>query len=404
MELCSKKNCSGCGICQAVCNHDAISLKEDFLGFRYPEIDSGKCVDCGLCRKKCPVINPVEKGNYNDCYIAWAINDSIHYESSSGGISYLLQKLVVESGGYVVGCVWDDNFNAILKVIDTIDDVKKTIGSKYVHSYIAGDTWREIRERNKQGQMGLVIGLPCQIAAVKSFTNNSPTICFVDLLCRGGCSPSCLKTHLAYIKRKKKLSDITDIRFRGGKNDCTITLWNDNKIVYQGAQFVDAYFYSFMKHGLLRESCYQCQYANSNRVSDITLADYQGVDPDFVKDKNIMNGANLVLIHSNKGQNIWNKIKEQVECYKRPFEEAVEGNTTLKEPTLPPSDRELLVSLVEEKGFEKAVRYDPIYRHNNNLLRLMKARVYGIVVMMMRGVLSEKAFSIVKNFVKSRNK
>ena len=42
-----KERCSGCGACANVCHCDAIGLKEDEYGFRYPIIDKSKCVECG---------------------------------------------------------------------------------------------------------------------------------------------------------------------------------------------------------------------------------------------------------------------------------------------------------------------------------------------------------------------
>lgn len=400
MVLCEKVRCTGCGACFAVCNKDAIHFECDSLGFRYPVIDKEKCIECGFCRRKCPAINPFHCEIKNECFIAWAKDDTIHFDSSSGGVAYLLQQQMLNDGGYVIGCIWDKEFSAILTVIDSKDDIKKTIGSKYVQSNIDNTVWGEVKKRAKEGQKGLVIGLPCQVAAIKSFTDNDENILFVDLLCRGGSSPDCLKTHLAYIKKKKKLSNITDVRFRGGANDCTITLWEYDKILYKGGQFRDAYFYSFMKHGLLRESCYYCQYANSNRISDITLADYQGADPEFIRDKHVMNGTNLVLLHTNKGYDAWDKLKVLLEYYHRPFEEAAEGNSTLKEPTAPPSDREELLSFIEKEGFEKALRHDPAYRRNNNKLRLLKGRVFVMLVMTLRLVLPSSMYNFIKKTVR----
>ena len=390
MELCEHSKCTGCGTCSVVCTHKAISFKTDSLGFRYPEIDTLKCVDCGLCKARCPSISPVKREIDNDCYLAWAKDDVIHYESSSGGIAFLLQRYIIERDGYSVGCVWDADFNARLVVINHNNELVKTIGSKYVQSYIADETWNEIEERDKKGQKGIFIGLPCQVAAVKSFTNGSLNILFVDLLCHGGCSPSCLKAHLACLQNEKKSQPITDVRFRGGKYDCKMTLWSEASMIYKGGQFTDKYFYSFMKHGLFQESCYQCQYANSERLSDITLADFWGVDQEFIKGKHKMNGANLVLIHSDAGRNYWNAIKEKTEYYKRPFEEAMLGNDTLREPTFPPADRERLLSLIGSVGFEKAVSYDNQYKRNIRNMRM------GYAVKMLKKIMPRAIFDFLK--------
>ena len=59
----SRSLCSGCMMCGDICSKHAISfpLSE---GFWYPKVDEEKCVNCGLCSKKCPVINVSQlKGN-----------------------------------------------------------------------------------------------------------------------------------------------------------------------------------------------------------------------------------------------------------------------------------------------------------------------------------------------------
>lgn len=216
MELCKTASCTGCGVCKAVCRHGAISFELDSLGFRYPMIDASKCVECGLCAQKCPSLNPAAIEPQNDCYLAWAKDDTIHYDSASGGISYLLGKHVIENGGFAVGCVWDKDFNAVMVVSDNIQDLGKTVGSKYVQSYIHDDAWAEVKTRLNTGQKGIFIGQPCQVAAMKSYSNNHSNLILCDLLCHGGCSPKCHHDHLEHIKQKKELKNITDIRFRGG--------------------------------------------------------------------------------------------------------------------------------------------------------------------------------------------
>ena len=49
--------CHGCTACFAVCPVQALSMKENEEGFKYPVLDSTKCTSCGLCKKVCPAIN-----------------------------------------------------------------------------------------------------------------------------------------------------------------------------------------------------------------------------------------------------------------------------------------------------------------------------------------------------------
>lgn len=43
-------------MCGDVCPKHCISFKEDIEGFFYPTVDESRCVDCGLCAKKCPAL------------------------------------------------------------------------------------------------------------------------------------------------------------------------------------------------------------------------------------------------------------------------------------------------------------------------------------------------------------
>lgn len=54
IQIKNPSSCSGCTACLAICAHQAISMRPDALGFKYPEVDMERCVNCGLCEKVCP--------------------------------------------------------------------------------------------------------------------------------------------------------------------------------------------------------------------------------------------------------------------------------------------------------------------------------------------------------------
>jgi hypothetical protein len=67
----------------------------------------------------------------------------------------------------------------------------------------------------------------------------------------------------------------------------------------------------FLRNLYLRPSCYVCNFKTLNRQSDITLADFWGVDnilPGFDDDK----GTSLILINSEKGEKAFSSVADKV--------------------------------------------------------------------------------------------
>lgn len=59
-------------MCGDVCPKHCISFKEDIEGFFYPTVDESRCVDCGLCAKKCPALNVCVNEKPDYAYSAFA--------------------------------------------------------------------------------------------------------------------------------------------------------------------------------------------------------------------------------------------------------------------------------------------------------------------------------------------
>ena len=70
----------------------------------------------------------------------------------------------------------------------------------------------------------------------------------------------------------------------------------------------DPYLYGFLRNLYLRPSCYDCVEKSLNRKSDVTLADYWGIEhvhPDFAHDK----GVSLVFANTPNGKALLDRIK-----------------------------------------------------------------------------------------------
>lgn len=64
MNLADIDECTGCGACASVCAKGCIKMVIGENGFYYPQVDTMKCVECGLCSKNCHVLNKPETQNF----------------------------------------------------------------------------------------------------------------------------------------------------------------------------------------------------------------------------------------------------------------------------------------------------------------------------------------------------
>lgn len=340
-KICDGTKCTGCGLCTAVCPQKAIKLS--IVGIHYfPIIDQMKCVNCGICKKKCITNSPVLLHEARKCYAAWSLNQIQHYECASGGVATVLSEKFIEQGGYVVGCTWNADMQAVALVTNNKEDLVRFSKSKYVHNYFSSDVYSRIKQLLRDGKKVLFVGVPCQCAALQTYCDkNNANLYVVNLLCHGGASPKLFENYLKSFSFKKE--QVADVTFRGGKYDCNLCVWSENKkLLYVGPQYEDPYFYSFMQHTIYRKSCLACKYVGTSRPADLTLADFWGLDSNFVDEHKLKQGVNLLITHSDKGEYLLSSVEDRILYYERQLNEAVDGNETLRSTTPKPATYDIL--------------------------------------------------------------
>lgn len=337
-NICSKDICTGCGLCAAICSKAAIYFQKGDLGHLYPIIDQTKCVNCGLCKKKCPAINTPLLYSPHKAYAAFS-KDILDYESStSGGAASIFSNYIIEHGGVVYGCAVSSINKKTLDIkhirVTAKKDLFRLKGSKYVQSRIA-DILPQLKEDINNGKKVLFVGTPCQVAAVRNlFTKKPEDLYLVDIICHGVPSLAILQSH---IKDKIGNSDIDNIRFRVG-NDLYLLLLLRDKILYSSnlwtERYKDEYYNAFMDGLTYRDSCHNCSYAGASRVSDITIGDFWGLgkekDASYIKPHE--NGISVILPATEKGEELIEAVADNLNIYERPVSEAINGNDQLREP------------------------------------------------------------------------
>ena len=152
-----------------MCPKGAISIKRNSEGFIEPLIDKEKCINCGICLKKCPQVDEALKRNKPiKCYAAKNKDNEKLKNGSSGSIFSVIADYVLNNRGVVYGVAFNDNLNLNTIRITNKKDLIDLMGSKYIQSNTR-DTFSLVKKDLKKDLLVLYVGTPCQIAGLKNF-------------------------------------------------------------------------------------------------------------------------------------------------------------------------------------------------------------------------------------------
>ena len=207
--------CTGCRMCEQICPRHCISMVQDNEGFLVPNINQGKCVNCGLCAKKCPQ-NRTEELVFDvkQTLAARLKDDKTLYMSASGGAFAGIATAAIKNGWVVFGAAYDENMIVKHVKATSIDELLPLLNSKYVQCN-TGDSFSEVKRLLNEGKKVLYSGTPCQISGLRSFIGkSSPNLLLVDVICHGVSSPLLFSKYLELLKQKHDGADITEFAFR----------------------------------------------------------------------------------------------------------------------------------------------------------------------------------------------
>lgn len=304
-----KENCCGCSACASICPKHCISMKADNEGFLYPYVDNKLCVECGLCEKSCNELHPNEKHVPHKVLAAINKNEDVRKNSSSGGVFYILAEKTINEGGVVFGARFDSNWQVIIDYAEDMQGVEAFMGSKYVQARIE-NAYIDAKRFLTEGRIVLFSGTPCQIAGLQKFLHNSyENLLTVDFVCHGTPSPMVWEMYLNAVE--KEYGQIKDIEFRnksnGWKKYCLNFQFKNNVSVVTPHP-EDPFMKAFLQDIILRPSCYACKAKGGSSNSDLTIADFWGIEKVFPElDDN--KGTSMVFINTNKGQSFFDYEK-----------------------------------------------------------------------------------------------
>lgn len=383
VEAVDKLTCTGCGLCAEKCPQKCISMREDAEGFRVPAICESECVECGACLRCCPATaasTPLYSKFQRSYFCGIIKDDAMLLKSSSGGVFGVLADYILGIGGYVCGCVYTDDLEPIHILTNKESDIEKMYGSKYVQSRVE-HCFSAIREKLGRDEAVLFTGTACQVAALRLYLGKEyPKLYCVEILCHGVPSPGLFKKYKQYLEGKLR-GKVTDIRFRDKRRDgwgCehrTCIVYEKSGKAFEKRPILPAYFSAFFYGLNLRESCYRCRFAVSERVADLTIGDFWGSWHKY--GKRFKEGISVVGINTEKGKTLAEGIADSFKLFEiLPEAEAVVSNDNFTHPIKRPKERDAFYSGFEKKynGLWKKTYFTKTYRKKT------LASVYGAFV------------------------
>ena len=354
IAIVDNKDCTGCWGCANICPKSCITMKTNKEGFDYPIVNEDNCIKCKKCIDACPILHKSEVDNNPIAYACFNKDEEVRRESSSGGIFTLIATNIIEDNGVVFGARFNDLFEVEHNYIESVEDIKVFRGSKYVQSKM-GYTFTKVKKFLEDGRKVLFSGTPCQVGGLKSFLGKEyENLICIDIICHGVPSP------LAWNKYRNEVSNgkkITDVSFRDktyGWKDYSFRMDFEDGTRYFEKGTENKYIKGFIGDIYLRNSCYQCKFKTLHRQSDLTLADFWGIE-NINADMDDRKGTSFIIVNSKKGNQILQKIIEQIEAEKVDLEQSIKYNMSAVRASYRNPRREYFFRNINRFKFNKLV-------------------------------------------------
>jgi coenzyme F420 hydrogenase subunit beta len=335
--------CHGCGICKAVCPHDAIGMIYDKRRMNYvTAVDHGKCKECGFCLDVCPGkdvnFHEISKqfldvnnhdilaGYFIKNYLGWATDKSIRWRAASGGIATALAKHFLE--GQMVNKVLvaksvsdHDPLDFKGSIITDANELYGAMGSKYCSVSLCG-ALKEITPNDRVA----VFGLPCHIHGIRKAQLNNKYFKKLDLILIGifcGGTRSREATEWLIKRNRFDLKNLTAINYRGNgwPGQLTAEFTAGRKLTLSYPNYSDLQYNGFIP--------WRCQLCSDGlaELADLSIGDA------WLKEISSSNnqGVSMIVIRSQRGDKILNNAIASgvIECKNANKDDAIRSQYKL---------------------------------------------------------------------------
>lgn len=270
--------------------------------------------------------------------------------SSSGGAFTALSDAFLKSGDAVVAAVYNyENHTVEFQMILDEKQRERAKGSKYMQSK-PGDIYQEAYHwlmDNPKKEL-LFVGMGCQSDGFRKFSEIKgirDRVYIVDIICHGSPSPKLWREYAESIQKKD--GRITYLTFKDKRNG-----WKSPTayVKVNGSERpLKDYVKVFYNRCALRPSCYECPYATTERKTDMTIGDFWHIEetiPDFYDP----NGNSLFLIHTGRGEELFEKIRDNMDYRLSNTAQCWQAN--LEAPTQKSEQRDVFWNDYQKKGID----------------------------------------------------
>ena len=286
--------------------------------------------------------------------------------SSSGGAFIAICKAFEEmhGAGNVVfyGATYGDNMQVEHRGVFSAQECSIFQGSKYVKSKCKMDDLGIADELN-QGKAILFSGTPCQVHAfniyIKKYEPFEEKILTIDIICHGTPKVEFWNAYKEWLEKKNK-SKMVAYSFRykpqGWKAYPAYAEFENGKVLVNAAE-TSVFSKMHMARYSINKGCFSCPFSKEERVSDITLGDFWGIEKLLPK-MNYKTGVSLVLSHSDDADSLIEHLAQNEEyfCRETKRRDYIKYQHNLNKPTEKPVNYEQFWSDFSTISFEKILQ------------------------------------------------
>ena len=271
--------------------------------------------------------------------------------SSSGGAFTALSDYFLDKGDMVIAASYNyQSHTEEFFFLHNKAERDAARGSKYMQSK-PGTIFRnaELWLKDNPEKSLLFVGIGCQADGFRKFAEIKGLrncVYIVDIICHGSPSPKLWREYAHSIARKAS-GKITYLTFKDKRNGwripTAVAVINGNEIS------IKDYVRVFYNRCALRPSCHKCPFATTERKTDITIGDFWHIEktiPDFYNP----DGTSVFLIHTDRGEELFNNIKENLEYRLSDTKQCRQAN--LKAPTPVSEHRQKFWKDYQRKGID----------------------------------------------------